>query len=265
MKWNRTRTLSWSLLVGVALSFLHGPAAIRLPSPPGWSPAVLHRWVVERGLVEVSATMLRWAAIGLGWYLVVTTVVAVAVRLSGREVWIRYTDLVCIAAVRRAACVFAGAGLSVSALAMPVGAQQLQHQIRTAPVLDQAVFAAGPALRVASTPVLRVHGTSPQLRFVDVEPISTASASPEAHAAPLPALVGPTARSAETSTWTVSPGDHLWSIAEAVLVQKLGSAPDEKAVANYWLQILDANRARLADPSNPDLLVVGQVINLPFA
>jgi nucleoid-associated protein YgaU len=31
----------------------------------------------------------------------------------------------------------------------------------------------------------------------------------------------------------------------------------------YWQSLVDANRATLADPENPDLLFSGQVLTLP--
>jgi hypothetical protein len=34
-------------------------------------------------------------------------------------------------------------------------------------------------------------------------------------------------------------------------------------VAPYWQRLVDANRAELADPTNPDLLFVGQTLRLP--
>ncbi len=69
---------------------------------------------------------------------------------------------------------------------------------------------------------------------------------------------------AETGTsWTVRSGDHLWHIAEATLVVRGGAAPDEATTAIYWRRLIAANRDRLVDPSNPDLILPGQVFVLP--
>lgn len=59
-----------------------------------------------------------------------------------------------------------------------------------------------------------------------------------------------------TRTWTVAPGESFWSIAER-------NAPDGADVAMYWRTLIDANRDRLADPGNPDLLFPGQELSLP--
>ncbi|HZM38172.1 MAG TPA: LysM domain-containing protein [Acidimicrobiales bacterium] len=65
------------------------------------------------------------------------------------------------------------------------------------------------------------------------------------------------------NTWVVGPGDSFWSIAEDVLASPRGDPPGERDVGRYWRRLIDANRARLVDPGNPDLLVPGQELVLP--
>ncbi len=65
------------------------------------------------------------------------------------------------------------------------------------------------------------------------------------------------------ATWRVEPGDHLWSIAARVVTDHLGGAPDERRIAAYWLDLIAANRDRLVDPDNPDLILPGQRLSLP--
>jgi DNA-binding SARP family transcriptional activator len=60
----------------------------------------------------------------------------------------------------------------------------------------------------------------------------------------------------------VGPGDHLWGIAERELVTA-GVPADDDAVRQYWVDVIDTNRSRLADPANPNLLFAGQVVVLP--
>ena len=52
-----------------------------------------------------------------------------------------------------------------------------------------------------------------------------------------------------------APGDSFWSIA----VDEAASATSSR----YWRALIDANRDRLVDPSNPDLLYPDQVLRLP--
>jgi hypothetical protein len=64
-------------------------------------------------------------------------------------------------------------------------------------------------------------------------------------------------------SWTVERGEHLWGIARDVVAARAGGTPDANAVADYWVRLIDANRSRLVDPSNPDLIHAGLVLVLP--
>jgi hypothetical protein len=65
------------------------------------------------------------------------------------------------------------------------------------------------------------------------------------------------------NTWVVGPGDSFWSIAEDVLASDGDSPPGERDVGRYWRRLIDANRDRLVDAGNPDLLLPGQELVLP--
>lgn len=60
--------------------------------------------------------------------------------------------------------------------------------------------------------------------------------------------------------WLVESGDHLWGIAESVLTDQRGGAPDEAETARYWGALIEANTTAIADP---DLIFPGQVLTLP--
>ncbi len=68
---------------------------------------------------------------------------------------------------------------------------------------------------------------------------------------------------ARAATHVVASGDHLWSIAENTLRQRLGSDVDTKQIASYWQDLIKANLDRLADPGNPDFILPGQQLELP--
>lgn len=57
----------------------------------------------------------------------------------------------------------------------------------------------------------------------------------------------------------VQPGEHFWSIAEQVVADRSLAEP----VGWYWRRLVDANRDRLVDPDDPDLLHPGQELVLP--
>jgi hypothetical protein len=63
--------------------------------------------------------------------------------------------------------------------------------------------------------------------------------------------------------WRVRHGDCFWEIARRVLTARLGRAPTNAEVAGYWRPLIEANRALLAHPANPSLLFVGQELLLP--
>lgn len=80
---------------------------------------------------------------------------------------------------------------------------------------------------------------------------------PAAAQAPVP---DSSARSVDV---VVQRGDSLWSIAEDTLEARLGREPTDAEVRPHWLRIVENNRDRLADPSNPSLLYAGQQIAVP--
>jgi hypothetical protein len=65
-------------------------------------------------------------------------------------------------------------------------------------------------------------------------------------------------------SWTIEPGEHLWAVAAETLAEaRPGQAVSNRAIAAYLDVLIDANRSRLADPDNPDLVYPGQVMVLP--
>jgi len=62
---------------------------------------------------------------------------------------------------------------------------------------------------------------------------------------------------------TVLPGESLWSIAETTLTNALGRTPTPAALAQYWWQVVGANRAHLPDPANPDLIFPADQVIVP--
>jgi nucleoid-associated protein YgaU len=61
----------------------------------------------------------------------------------------------------------------------------------------------------------------------------------------------------------VQPGDHLWAIAEGELHRAWGRPPSDRKIDPYWRTLVEQNRNRLHDPSNPDLLFPGDRITVP--
>jgi nucleoid-associated protein YgaU len=56
----------------------------------------------------------------------------------------------------------------------------------------------------------------------------------------------------------VQRGDHLWKIS----ARYLQSHAPERAIAGYWLDVIDENVSRLRS-GDPDLIYPGEVISMP--
>lgn len=76
------------------------------------------------------------------------------------------------------------------------------------------------------------------------------------HEVAAPSTESPRATVGEHS---VRPGEHFWAIAEKVVADRQLDVP----VAAYWRLLIEANRSRLTDPADPNLLLPGQVLVLP--
>ncbi len=137
------------------------------------------------------------------------------------------------------------------------------------PWADAPQSAAGPATRLPPPPLL---DTAP-----DAAGNGGARRAPDAEAAPsLQPAPAPAPAPAPTPTpapleHVVQPGEHFWSIAEQVVEQR-GADADANAdvgadaeadVESYWRALVAANRDRLVDPDDTDLLHPGQVLVLP--
>lgn len=102
------------------------------------------------------------------------------------------------------------------------------------------------------------EGTAPRSSSEDAPPADGAQP-------PAPAADADASAAADADTWAVAPGDHFWSIAERVLAERWGRRPTTLETDGYWRALVAANRTRLADRDNPDLLFPGQVLTLPPA
>lgn len=122
--------------------------------------------------------------------------------------------------------------------------------------------------RVAGDPVT---GAAPTPGPAWTRPASMAGAEPAA-AAGTGSLGeqrnGPTDRDVASaagadSERVVTDGESFWSIAADEVGRSLGRAPLDREVAEYWNGLIEANRGRLPDPSDPDLIVPGMRLAVP--
>ncbi|MDH4169282.1 MAG: hypothetical protein OEW42_06795 [Acidimicrobiia bacterium] len=62
--------------------------------------------------------------------------------------------------------------------------------------------------------------------------------------------------------WQVRSGDHFWFIARATLASR-GVQPTVEEIDPYWRALIAFNQSHRAEPLDPDVLHVGELIWLP--
>lgn len=226
----------------------------RLTAPPVLHPTEVMNWWSGVGPV-VGAMSVLWAvSVSVGTYWLILCTVAVAAHSSGRLIWLAQFKLPGAAHLLRAtagASVLGATIVAASGCGVGAGgaARSNSAHIPAPPVL----------LPVAGAPTTTVPvglpGSAPKETPAPV-PLSSAGVTRQPSA---PAVEVPR----DVTKWTVRRGDDLWSISESVLAGRLGYQPDNRQVASLWLRVVEANRANLPDPANPNLIFAGEVVDIP--
>jgi hypothetical protein len=255
-----------------------------------WShPEDYLTWWRARGPLLASFATARQALFWVGCYLGAVWLLAL-VASAGRPVRLAAALAGGHLPGMRFALVLSGAAATWAAVnAAPATALTSQDRPGGSPPAAASVHALGPpVLRYvgpAGPPVLRDAGppTAPTVPGRPQEPTTVPAPPPAPRSAlpptppsarpPTPPPARPTARArslppAEPSGrigrwWTVRPGDSLWSIAAASLSGAWGRPPDAAHLARYWWQVVAANRARLPNPADPNLLFPGDRVIVP--
>lgn len=256
------------LAAATAALVLHA-AAPAFPAPPA-DPTRLLPWTADHGAVAAVAGTLRVLAVaGCVWTVATTTVLAATevlrLPLAVRRAVASVTPAAGRRLVRAAAAVTVAAGASTPqpALAAPTGPTASMRTTTTLTV--GAPHDAPPILRRLPDDAA---GTTTSTTAAPTTTTTVApSPSPPATAPTPTPVTTPTPTTAQTPspTWTVERGQHLWSIAEAVVAERTSAPPTDAAVDPYWRALVAANRDRLPDPSNPDLVFPGTTLVLPPA
>jgi resuscitation-promoting factor RpfA len=255
----RWRLLAWTAVLALGLRALHalGTGTLAVPLT---SAEDLSAWVDRTPPDVMAAAIVRLLALVAAWYLAACTLAVALVRPFGGTRVASVAARATPAVVRRIVSGGSGLGLAAGTL------------IGALPTADVATTGLAPAPAAASV-VVGVQNPAP--------PTATMTRNPEdvptavmtrlpAEEAPPPSRAPPAAPShspepapaAAPSSWTVEAGDSFWSIA-AETVAPAADAPDDRRVIGYWRRLVDANRSRLLDPGNPDLLVPDQELLLP--
>jgi len=222
-------------LVGAGL-LLRVAASGELASPP-LSVEGLTTWADGREPVAAALALARLAAEVSVWYVLGLSALHVAARLVPVPGGQRLADALALPAARR----LVGAGLGFGIVAASA-----------VPVHDRPVAAPG-APGVATMHRVAEDVRGPATMRPHVTPDIDEHRGGVAHMVPLP------------TTWTVAAGESFWSIAEELLAEAWGRVPTDAEIDPFWRALVDANRGRLIDPADPDLVHPGQVFEIPPA
>jgi nucleoid-associated protein YgaU len=262
-----TSMVGW-LLTSDAVS---GPLAIPLTSLDD-----LRRWLDDSTAAILPAALLRLAALGLCAYLTLALLLALAAQLVDRRTGgraLRAVRRLLPAALR--SLLTGGAQCSlVAASAVPLPAlAAAPHLGDPGPTATMTRLDPGdlPTPAPAATPTATMTRLPAAPPSSDGGPTTTVTTiAPTTAPTSLAPVPNPPRASApaippgpDDETWTVTPGDTFWSIAEEALTDRRGSFPTQHEIVRYWRRIVATNQSRLAAPGNPDLLLPGQSLVLP--
>jgi hypothetical protein len=239
---------------------------------PLTSWASFRAWIDTVSPADMAMALLRLAALGAVWYLLVATALVTASRVVHVRGLTAFTQWVTPRIVRQIATGGGGLGLALGTIAGALPPPHLPAAPAAAVTLARPP-PSGPGRGASATMVREprpdlsptpepARATATMTRLGD--PLRTSvTMSRTALVVPGPAPPGPMPPAADATTWVVEPGDSFWSIAEDVVTGPDRSSPPERDVSRYWRRLVDANRDRLVDPGNPDLLLPGQTLTLP--
>ncbi len=230
-------------------------------------------WTDLNGLVAapeelVAAGLVRAAGIGvMCWLLGSTLAYTVAVPIPRlRHAVGRVTAPV----IRRIVDAGLAATLSLS-LAAPVGASEAPPEpiVVTVEETTAGTYVVLPPGVTVTTPVVE-----PAVPAAPAAPAPGGVSEPAVNQAvridPTPWAPPVTTRLASHATqldqaanWTVRTGDHLWAIAEQVLMLRTGRpiVPDHE-IAPFWRHLIEVNRSTLRS-GDPDLIFPGEMLTIP--
>ncbi len=248
--WSTFFLASWAFILVLAIRLLGALGTGALAAPRLTDHSGLWHWLTNTPPADLLMTMLRLAGIAMGWYLLTLMALGVVARATR---------------------------LKIAATRLNRWTPRSLHKL-----LDNAMgFGLLAALTLASLTPIRADA-SPQEFALGPEPmvlLLQPTAAPEPAAVPGPDALGVSEvpmlmrqvvspsltpnNVATTQEWVVAPGDNLWSIAESTLAGHFGSEVSIAQITPYWADLTTANRSRLSDPSNPDLLLVGQTLLVP--
>ena len=237
---------AWLVLLSLVVGALHAFDDGSLSAPPLHG---LSAWLDDRGPAVAAFSMLRLVTLGLGWYLLVATAAALGCRLGRAHGMAHLVERASPAVIGR--LVRAVAGVALAAGSFGGGAASMGGIVAASAETPSGPDPAAITMRDLDTPVAGDAGPADDSITMRRIPDDDVDAAPAPAPAPTTAPV-----------WTVRPGDSFWHIAGRTVATAWGRDPSTVELDPYWRALIEANRARLADRANADLLFPGQELVL---
>ena len=254
------RTMGLSLGVAVALWFLRRGS---LATPPIDSWTRFHDWLGERSTAAAAIASLRATGALVALYVGIVSALAIVAEVTSFVRLGRVARAIVPRSMRPLVGVALGAGVATAAASLAVPRTNAPTHIATLaldPPSDATAtmyLVSEPGSATTIAPAVTTVGTA-----TEIPPELLVEPAPPPVPEPLPAPAT-TPPAAAPRSWTIERGEHLWAVARETLADSWQRPPTDAEVVPYWRDLIERNRSRLIDPSNPDYVLAGQVFELP--
>ena len=247
------RTTAAALGIAAAL-WLLGRGALSTPPVDSWTE--FQRWLGDRSTAEAAIASLRATAVVAACYLAAVSTLTIVASAASADHLYRLARSLVPRSIRPLIGLAVGAGVATAAASMTVPRDATPNRVAT--VILEAPSDATATMYIVTEPspptstatTLTTLPLSPPVPPVAAEP------TPPSTTLPTPAATAP-------HIWTIAPGEHLWAVASETLTDSWHRAPTDAQVTRYWRELIEANRTRLIDATNPDYVLAGQTFVLP--
>lgn len=295
------RSFAWLAVLGAGLGLLHGLGGGTLEVPPR-SPGAWSAWWVGTDPVVATMALLRLVVLGLGWYLLVATLLGFIAHVTRSVTLWRLAELVTARSMRELVAGVVGVALVSATSAAASATPALRSNEAAAPVPIQLVLqddgqrddgdldvgdrdgevavdvdeGAGIVEGAVRAEMIDHHEPTEQevLGEVGTDPLGVGDlqrfrrrGGPLADSEPHGPGVGEAAASDPSADppadeHIVEAGESFWVIA-AELLSQAGEPTDDRTVERYWRVLIEANLDRLVVEGEPDLILPGQSLRIP--
>ncbi len=270
--------IGWIFLFGwigflVAIIVVLGRMDLGLSTPPEiFETSTWLAWVQTHTAFDAFVVLARVVVLVLGCYLLVMSILLVSTQANPTGLAARLVDYVALPALRRglrSMVVPAIVGMTTIGpgfVAVPVGASSGDPTAQTAPGAVPPMMT-----RIDKTGADNESATTTSPTTTSSTTTSSTTTSSTTTVRPPIVMAVPTEQSKTPTApivqgvreWKVQSGDHLWGIAEKVMTEVGVADTDYPRIARYWEALVVANRDRLVDRANPDLIFTDQALVIP--